>query len=260
MSVSLQFNVGPEYPVNFPRNIVIKETDALSCSSFEESFKAAQEAYLPYYSVAVVESGNNNDESFYQVYDTAYFSRLSQEKDAITRRTIRQVHYFAIKCFEFDKELICRPVDLEKIDKISLNPFRTSHNSVINTMLLDSTNANIFETVRVAEQAQVRRTQYLIADLIKKGQLFSNLKPMEREKEVLQWLWCSAKGSYRGLVNLAQECLAHANIIPHAEKKAVQLLTDKLSAPPLKGSLTMQENVAFVDAMALLQKHLNKVK
>lgn len=250
MSVSLKFNIGTHFPESFPRNIQITEIDALNCSSLQESFLAAQRAYIPYYTVSVVESGNEN-ERFYHVYDTAYLSRTNQKKDPITGRPIRKIHYFALKCFQLDKEKICRPVDLLRED-VSLNYVLESSDDDINALLLDSTNANIFETGAPEQKIKGRRAQYIIADLIKKGEFFSQLQPPEKQKEILEWLWCAAQGSFKGLVLLVEECLSNKKMFSNIEGQVIALLKERLKAPFMAAGLTAHECDAYMKAQGLL--------
>lgn len=228
MSISLKFNVSPEYPEEFPRSRPLLDTEALSYRSFGELFQKTQEAYLPYYNVAVVESGNEK-ERFYQVYDTAYFSRIiNQTIDPITRRRIRKVHYFVAKCFDFDKSNICRPVDLQT--DIILSPIQI--NERFFKKFLDSTNVNALETGKSDQWVLVRKIQRWIAtSLIKTGEVFLDLTEENRKIEVLKWLWCSAHGYYQGLTEFVQECLKNTNFISNPQEQAFEILRKELFPP-----------------------------
>lgn len=250
MSISLKFNVGSDYPENFPKSISMATTESLSQSSFEESFQAAQKACLPYYSVTVVESGNSG-ERFYQVYDTAYFARTDQTRDAITRRPIRKIHYFATQCFQFDASHHYQSIT--PTGEVNFTPFSNYPDSEINKALLDSTNANIFHTGKPEAQVRARRAQYLIAELIKQKQIFPALEIKERNKEILRWLWCSAQGSYHGLLNLIQEGKRQKIHSDEWKQQLANLLFNRLLLSPyLQTSLTPTEKNALEQVFRLL--------
>lgn len=234
--MTITFTVPADYPKEFPRSIDPSKPFSLSKLSLDKFFQEAQDSYVPYYSITVVESGNNQ-EKFYRVYDTSCFSRYiannresgEDPADPATKWPIQKIHYFAIQCFKFDEGDICKPIDL-KNDSISISPLYLNDISKdIELMLLDSINANIIMDGSKKDAYQVRRTQYVISNLIKDGQLFSHLTDEQREQEVIQWLWCSSQGSYRSLLSLAKICLASSSI-PQVQQKIAHLLS--LKDPP----------------------------
>lgn len=258
---SIMFDLsGNTYPESFPQSIPLNEFDPLTAISFKDSYEASQAAGLPYYSVAVVESGKTG-EKFYQVYDTSFFAthifnKGPKCKDPITNRPIQKVHYFAAKCFKFDKDKICSPIDISA-EAVSLSPFKVDNDlNPIQTMLLDSINNNIMADGTKQAKSDVRRMQYIIASLVQKGQFFSTLNAPERRMEAIRWLWSSAQGSYIGLGLLAKECLD----TPYFSKDSVlNLLSKSLSLRPKKEELSLRESKAFVEALDLLRQLKTKL-
>lgn len=255
-SISLNFNVGPEYPAEFPRSIDLSTTESLSYSSFAENFQANQQACLPYYSLTVVESGNR-DERYYHVYDTVYFSINKYNQtgpllDPSTKRPVKKVHHFVMNCFAWDDKLICKPINLSTTPNLILKPLQTDGlEPEVQTMLLDSMNVNLF-TANTAERQKGRRTQYIIADLIERGQLFDKLSLGEKRQEIMQWLWCSAQGSYIGVLKLFQTCQVHLST---AKDHVINLLTIRLSIlQRSKVTLSSSERSAAMEGFDLLKQ------
>jgi hypothetical protein len=266
MSLSVNFLVDSSYPPAFPQAFNFSnEADPISHQSFEDAFQSAQSAHVPYYSVVVVQSGNS-EKTFYHIYDTSYFTtyQVNQKgtyqgspsadlKDPLNRQEIQKTYYFAVQCFQPDEESMCRPTDLTK-DRVVLVPFTIKELSIdLQTMLLDSINGNIIETGKDANRQQVRRTQYIIADLIKGKKILPDLSENERKNETIQWLWCSSQGSYRGLVNLAKEYLRQHSFDFKAKTYALNLL-NKLHLLSERENLERKESQAILEGQQLLAK------
>lgn len=268
VSPSIKFDLSSGgFAEDFPKAIPLNEADSLSTFSFQESYTAAQEAGVPYYSVAVVVSGNES-EKFYKIYDTSYCSTHiynkvnagDAPKDPITGRKIQKVHYFAVQCFNSDPKTICKPIDLSK-DVVSLSPFNEEVDATTQSILLDSINSNILSAGSPKSKQNVRRMQYIIADLIEKRKVFAHLSAGERRNEVIKWLWCSAKGSAVGLLNLAKACSNH-----HGFTKETIL---GLLSPSIKiflaeqRAMSQKERVAMIDLIDMqkkLQKEIESAK
>lgn len=266
VSPSIRFELSGEiYSESFPHSIALDEPDAFTALSFKESYEAAQAVGMPYYSVAVVESGNL-DKKFHQIYDTSFFTTHFVNKgpscpDPLTGQPIQKVHFFAAKCFQFDKETVCRPLNLIS-DNVTLSPFKVENlsDSDIQRMLLDSVNSNIFSEGSKENKSNVRRMQYIIATLIQQGQIFPHLRLYEKEIEVTRWLWSSAQGSYVGLIQLAKRCLAN----PIFSKEGIlNILKERISARPKKENLNIKESQAVIEAIALskkIERELTKIR
>lgn len=265
------------FPSDFPSHLDLKAPEDFSSQPYEESFKLAQEARAPYYSVAVVYCSDDSGIGEYKVYDTIRFNTLCRENtfnedgsliDPFTNKTIRNIYFFALTCFEIDKEDTCRPVDLTdgKLRFVPIEIPKEEEAKHLDLILFDSVNFYTLlkkskkehqsaEQLREIESSkrEVRRKEYIIAGLIRDKTIFPDLTEEERRDEVIKWLWCASYESlvYRPLLDLVRlynpENPTHAEIIkqlfstikpapkekiPHAESRAyldLQELRSRLS-------------------------------
>jgi|GEM_PF-2915353 len=233
-------SIKSSYPKNFPLFVDPSEVESFSFSSFEERIIETQEAYLPYYTVAVVESGKGR---FYHVYDAAYFSKyyFDQRKsaDPLTGLSVGRVHYFALKCFKINKKEICEPVNL-KTDPLQFLSFGTFLHSwqdkkttskKVKELLLDSCDSFIFNSGEKEDQKQMREYHLIIAHLIKEKWLLLPLTSQEREQEVIEWLWCSSRGDPEARYELADKILAHSELFDEPEELVDRLLSNPYETP-----------------------------
>ena len=161
------------------------------------------------------------------------------------------MYLFVLKCFKIDTDNICVPIDI-KTEPLVLLPVVTDRISApVKVMLEDCINYNIFETGKSDDQYQVRRTQFIIADLIKKNSLFSELSIEKKNEEAIRWLWCSAKGSLQGSFKLAQECINQTDLIARGKEELEKIVgkTDRLSG---NRNLPRKDRQALRDARNLL--------
>lgn len=245
---SIPFEIHPSLPKNFPKQLDFKEEDHLTCQSYEESYFEAQNAGLPYYVVVVVESlGNDLTKNFYHTYDRnqfeTYRAKIKKEcqplYDPISRGLVMRAHCFAVKCFESDPENLFRPSDPSK-GEIKLTSFPEPLHEVKDEMLKEALTAG---------NLQMRRTQYLLAQWIKSGDLFLYINPAEKRKEVLLWLWCSAKGSHQAVLSLFKECIAEPTLASPSYYNGLLLKTSQIKDP----KLPRLEREAILEARCLLK-------
>ena len=157
-----------------------------------------------------------------------------------------KIHYFAVKCFESDSKNLFRPIDLSKPANIKLTPFYPSQNAALNTMLRDALNVNLASN---EYKQQMRRTQCLLAE--QSEVLFPKVTVAEKKMEKMLWLWCSAIGSHRGVVNLFKECIVDPALRSSADYyKNLLLNTSKTSDP----KLPRPEREAILEAKTLVKK------
>lgn len=278
MLTSFGFAIDKTYPTNFPKALDFEEDDHLSFQTPLEAFKAAQKEKIPYFAVVVVESTAKSDDEeneakkYYHVYDMSFFetyrtneearilakSKLEEGKkiepedliftDPVSREKVTKIHYFAVKCFEPDVNLLFRPTDpTEK--PINLEPFSPLPQEVTNKMFKDALNVNLSLKGDDKAKSQMRRIQYILADFIKKGSIFADLK--DKKQETLLWLWCSAHGSHRGVVNLFHEYAAQQEkAIEHPVIQEFMLKTKE----SWNSQLPRQEREAIQEAIRLLKK------
>lgn len=250
------FDLDSSYPDGFPKKLDLQEEDHLSGESYEESYRGSQAAFVPYFAVVVVESqGEDKDQTkFYHTYDLTYFATWTDNitklqrplTDPVTGQRVTKIHYFAIKCFESDSRNLFRPIDLSKSANIKLTPFHPSQNAVVNTMLRDALNVNL---VAKENNLQRRRTQYLLAEQL--GALFPTLTSAEKKIEKRLWLWCSAKGSHQGVVNLFKDYIGDATLKSSPYCDDLLLKTSQISDT----NLPRQERNAILEAKSLAKTY-----
>ena len=183
----------------------------VSLNSIPEFVKIIQEAYIPYACLTVVESGNPA-ERFYQAYESPYFTNFaltqtSEPTDPTTGRPIKNIYYFAMKCFELDKNEIFKPIDLEKTEPSFFRLPIDCLEMKLKTLILDGLNPYLSLSGTLQEKYKLRKIQYIVADLIKDESIFNDLHPVARSLETIQWLWSSSQGSYEGTVRLVEETI-----------------------------------------------------
>lgn len=243
----IPFEMPSRFPEDFPKQLNIKEEENFTCQSHEESFLEAQNAGLPYYVVVVVESLGKDQKRFYHTYDRNQFedyrAKITKQTqplyDPVTCEPVMRVHYFAVKCFESDPENLFGPTDPSNM---KLTPFASPTPDVKNQMLKEALTAG---------NLQMRRTQYLLAEWIKSGDLFSFINPVEKRKEVLLWLWCSAKDSHQAVLSLFKECMSDPTLalsIPCCN--SLLLKTSQIKDP----KLPRIEREAILEARLLVKK------
>lgn len=273
--IQIPFKLNDDVPAAFPTHLKFNEEDPISHVSYTDAFIEAQEAYIPYYSIAVLELGDNRvqeadalagEERIYKVYDTVFISRYFSQQgessipsgkviaDPLTRRPIRKVHYFVLKCFAFDQDQICKKINLS-MESCCLIPLQLeTHNNLIQTLFLYSVDAELLGDKKITkEQVTARTAQSVIAEKIKEGEIFPELEDAERAKETLQWYYCSAQGSYRGLVDFADECLQSSKFIPITEQTVYSILVNRMDPPPEK-FFHQTEKKAYRDAISCLKE------
>lgn len=244
----------PEYPKNFPQSITPSDMLLMSEQTLEQSFRAAQDVFNPYFCVAVVQSADES-RTYYQIYESSYFATYAacpnfNQQDPVTSRLIEKVHYFIIECFQFDKESICQPTKLGITAKEFVPLKIDDLDCRLKTLILDALNPYILSANDHKETQKCRKIQYVIADFINEQTLFNHLNPSQKVEEVVKWLWCSSQNSNEGRLRLLQVLLENFDIIENFEQKIVDILSSPLSNPIVNED--EEESVALAMLLALL--------
>ena len=208
----------PPFPEDFPKNVNLDTIQCLAACTLRELIQQVQEAQIPAYCLAVVGSRNENESrSFYQIYDSAYFSTYihncnaeSKEPttliDPMTRRTIQSIHFFVLNCFKvnFHTGTLIEPIDLST-DTIEFKPVviedpisvMEGFKGDILKIYLNSLNSNIItsETSTIEDKKIVKKGLGIIANLISRGVTFyvRMSDPEEKEAQTLIWKTCYSK-------------------------------------------------------------------
>jgi len=259
------FEVPETFPASFPRQLDPSEEDALSYQDYADGFKQAQEACIPYYAVVIVESNGmqqkgdeNVSTTYYHVYDMAHFETYRNNcikrdvvlNDPVSRVKIVKVYHFAIKCFEEDPSALFKPADSE--DKsLCFKQFSPPRDPVLSSMLKDALNPNIQEMGSQADKQKMRREQFLLAQQILNNGILSEVASNKKSEESLLWLWCSAKGSKRSVVDLAKRCLQDPPFTVCREYP-LKLLSDAASS--WDANLPRMDREACAEAKRLLNQ------
>lgn len=269
----IPFSIDASYPAEFPRGLDLTQINPLSFQTYEEELTISQENCFPYYCVAVVESSPGeqnfkespaeqalqNENKFYHIYDLPHFATYAlnirkenkELNDPITGTHVEKVYYFAINCFEVlkeDSDKICQEVDF----KTTSRKFQLIENEKLDEkdskLLTDALNTNLLSN----HQLHIRRAQHFIGSSIKEGTIFKNLMTNERNNETLLWFWCSAQGSFAGLIKLVKEFLESQNKALFPKRKAG--LKEKLekSLAQWNVQLPIQERAAFGEIRKIL--------
>lgn len=271
----------------FPTTLDFSTSAFCSNLSFYEIFNRAQEHFLPYYSISIVETkGKKNSE--YSIYDTSIFAAWYREEqrmnekqgmntdilDPKTQSPIQKIHYFAMKCFEFDQDEICRKIDISK-EKISFSSFDHSlcfkdpeKNMILKGFLVDSLNPFSFAHDESSEENKMvaRISQYYFATFLfnqdNQEYIFPELTGNERKKEIFRWLWCSAKGSNQALKELAITCLSSSGkmLISNAESHGKGYLRMRHPIPDVSDSFCSNHRDAELKAQKKMTEFLKKAK
>lgn len=264
-SVLVHFNLSSDYPLTFPKTLQMSEKDPITNESFQTLFDLNQQAFLPSYCIAVAESANEEDEIVYRIYDATSLSALISgdttslsgesifDPDPAIVPGIRKIHYFGLNCFEFDKKQICSNVDL-LTNKNSLNNWALDdYDESVQGLILKSVDRRFFSDQKYEDDRKIIRiAQHGIANLIDTGGLFSELTPENGKKEALRWLWCSSKGSYRGLVSVVRACLTNKDLIPDAERIAYSTIVHQIKKSP-SDFITEDEKKGYIQAISKMQ-------
>lgn len=198
-----------QYPQGFPTHLDLSEEDPISYQNYDAAYLAAQNAGIPYYCVTVAESIDEATAvTYYHTFDTlqldTYLTKLNEQQkpliDPVNRQRITRVFHFALSCFDADSATLFRPTALPS-DQIKVIPFAPLLKVAVKTMLNKALNYEHVKATAALKQ-EVRRMQYLIADLIQEGLLFPQLRIDERRQEKLKWLWCGAQDSIHAAVAL----------------------------------------------------------
>ncbi len=259
------------YPADFPQSLDLTETDPLSCLSYAEEVERAQKACMPYYSIAIAELETKDKGTSYKIYDASYFATYCTNAnnsnttliDPYTQLTVQKVHYFALRCFQADNQSICKAIDLKSTSEYFHLIGTSDLKDTLSKMLIDSLNVNIVEANSVPDKFQVRRTQYIAAEFIKREpKLLKHVSESDKKKESQIWLWCSAQGSIEGTLKLAQLCQESPVFLSscHEElSKIIDNATENLPSQLSKlSSNSKQKEISALTKLSPIKQAINK--
>lgn len=255
---SFLFQLDDTYPANFPKSLDFDEVDPLTAVTHQEAYESSQQAGVPYYAVYIVETtqkSNKEDKAFFHVYDmSGYLANSKKQVEGslctITRQTIKKIQMFVVRCFESDPKHLFSPIDPAK-KQLTFQPIPPHVNKVIDQLLQDA--LNNLENPSYDGKMRLRRAQYLLAALVKTGNPFPQIAQPGNEEENRLWLWCSARGSHHGVVQLFQACVEAKIASAAANYQKLLLDTSQIAEPE---SLTTRiEREACLTAQVLVKKH-----
>jgi hypothetical protein len=199
-------NVEESYPPNFPKELDLQAQDSLTGETFAESFKKAQDAHLPGYSIAIADYGiSKKGMRKFDVFDTLNLTAYKPESpdtDPIKKHKIIKIYYFFLQCYKIHDETTCTPIDLETLEDKDLKfiPMRCNNQTWLQ-LVISSLNYRLFnlkeskntdeEMDALKLQPNVRFQGVCLAKSGKLEEIIPSLKPEDRLNMTKIWLWCA---------------------------------------------------------------------